>query len=72
MDVDKQTESGDKTRDRDDRLLEHLHRNLFDHPNDEEWNATRSLAQPSFLKQIDSHGGAHSQPMKTSPVVSEE
>ena len=47
----------------DDRSLESLHRALFDCPDDSDWEATRSLAQPSFLKQIDSRGGAHSTPV---------
>ena len=45
-----------------DRSLESLHRILFNCPDDKNWEATRSLAQPSFLKQIDSCGGAHSTP----------
>ncbi len=72
MDAEKQRKPEDKTIDTDDQSLENLHRNLFNHPNNEEWNATRSLAQPSFLKQVESHGGSHSQPMKISPVVSEK
>ena len=44
----------------EDRDLESLHRSFFEHPDDRSWSATRSLAQPSFLKQIDSCGGAHS------------
>ena len=48
----------------DDRSLESLHRALFDCPDDNDWEATRSLAQPSFLKQIDSRGGAHSTPVR--------
>ena len=40
--------------------LEEIHRSLFDHPDSETWNATKSLAQPSFLKQIESFGGSHS------------
>ena len=47
-----------------DRSLESLHRSLFDCPDDNDWKATRSLAQPSFLKQIDSRGGAHSTPVR--------
>ena len=72
MDDGKQLKSEDKKKDIDDQSFEHLHRNLFTHPNDEEWNATRSLDQPSFLKQINSHGSAHSQPMKVSPTASEQ
>ena len=37
------------------RRLEQLHRTLFDHPDRETWNGTRSLAQPSFLKQTDTY-----------------
>lgn len=44
--------------------LESLHRTLFNYPDDKNWEATRSLAQPSFLKQIDSCGGAHSTPVR--------
>ena len=72
MDAEKQLKSEDKKKDIDDQSFEHLHRNLFTHPSDEEWSATRSLDQPSFLKQIDSHGSAHSQPMKVSPTTSEQ
>ena len=50
----------------DDRSLESLHRALFDCPDDNDWKATHSLAQPSFLKQIDSRGGAHSTPVAVS------
>ncbi len=50
----------------DDRSLESLHRALFDCPDDNDWKATHSLAQPSFLKQIDSRGGAHSTPVVVS------
>lgn len=46
-----------------DQSLESLHRTLFNYPDDKNWKATRSLAQPSFLKQIDSRGGAHSTPV---------
>lgn len=69
MDSEKRLKSEDKRKDIDDQSFEHLHRSLFDHPNDEEWSATRSLAQPSFLKQIDSRGSAHGQPMKVSPTT---
>lgn len=72
MDADKRLKSEDKKKDIDDQSFEHLHRNLFDHPNDEEWSATRSLAQPSFLKQIPSRGSAHSQTMKVSLAISEQ
>ena len=72
MDVEKQRKSEDKTRDINDQSLERLHRDLFDHPNEKEWKATRSLAQPSFLKQIDSHGGGHSKLEKVSAVISEK
>ena len=47
-----------------DRSLESLHRTLFNCPDDKNWEATRSLAQSSFLKQIDSCGGAHSTPAR--------
>ena len=70
MDAEKQIKSEDRKKDTDDQSLEHLHRNLFDHPNDDEWSATRSLAQPSFLKQVKSNGSDHSQPMKGSPAAS--
>lgn len=47
-----------------DRELERIHRALFDHPDMEAWNATRSLAQPSFLDQIDSYSAAYSKPLE--------
>ena len=72
MNVEKQPKSEDKTKDTDDQSLEHLHHNLFDHPSDEQWSATRSLVQPSFLKQIKSRGGVHSRPVEVSPVISDE
>ena len=73
MDAEKQLlKSEDKKKDTDDQSLEHLHRNLFDHPNDGEWSATRSLAQPSFLRQVKSHGSDHSQPVRASRVASEQ
>ena len=48
----------------EDGDLESLHHSFFERPDDRSWSATRSLAQPSFLKQIDSCGGAHSTPAK--------
>ena len=46
------------------RNLESLHRSFFRHPDDGSWSATRALAQPSFLKQIDSLAGVHSTPAR--------
>ncbi len=40
---------GDEGRD-----LERQHRALFNSPSEKEWNSIGSLAQPSFLKQVDS------------------
>ena len=48
-----------KTDNEDDQTLEKLHRTLFDHPDTKTWNETRSLAQPSFLKQIESYTSPH-------------
>ena len=48
----------------DGRDLESLHRSFFEHPDDGNWSATRSLAQPSFLRQVDSCAGAHSTPAR--------
>ena len=53
-----------------DRSLESLHRTLFNCLDDKNWEATRSLAQPSFLKQIDSCGGAHSTPARVFSAAS--
>ena len=58
-------------KDTDDQNLERIHRTLFDHPDPEEWNATLSLAQPSFLKQIDSYSDTHSKPLAASQPVTE-
>lgn len=38
----------------DDKTLEYLHHDMFDYLESEEWSAAHSLAQPSFLKQVDS------------------
>lgn len=40
--------------------LEKFHRSYFNHPDAKTWAATKSLAQPSFLKQVKSSGGCHS------------
>ena len=68
----KKSESEDKAKDISDKSLEKLHREFFTHPSDEEWNATRSLAQPSFLRQVNSRGGAHSKPLKNSSAIHEK
>ena len=66
--AEKQLKVKDNLKDMDNQRLERLHHKLFQHPDSEKWNAAGSLAQPSFLKQIDSHGGAHTTPVKVSPV----
>ena len=45
--------------------LEDLHRALFGHPDWKTWRGVRSLAQPSFLKKIDSFGGPNSGPIES-------
>ncbi len=40
--------------------LERFHRSHFEHPDAKTWAATKSLAQPSFLKQVKSFGGCNS------------
>lgn len=50
--------------DADNQELERIHRALFDHPDIKTWDATRSLAQPSFLDQIDSYSSAYSKPLE--------
>ncbi|MDE0152439.1 MAG: hypothetical protein OXN23_01045 [Gammaproteobacteria bacterium] len=57
-------ENNEKIQDTDDQELERIHRVLFDHPDIKVWNATRSLAQPSFLDQIDSYSAAYSKPLE--------
>ncbi len=66
MDVRKQDNLDGSTGNVNEQSLEQLHRSPFDHPSDEEWSATRSLAQPSFLKQVDSRGSGRSEPIKVS------
>ena len=46
---------------------EEIPRFLFEHPDPETWNATQSLAQSSFLMQIESFGSSHSGPSKVCP-----
>lgn len=50
-----------KVQDADNKELESIHHLLFDHPDTETWNTTRSLAQPSFLEQIDSYSTTYSE-----------
>ncbi len=69
MDTKKKFNSKEKAKDVNEKSLERLHRSLFDHPSEEEWSATRSLAQPSFLKQVNSRAVGHSEPLKVSPTV---
>lgn len=57
-------ENKKKIQDADNQELERIHRALFDHPDMKAWNATRSLAQPSFLDQIDSYSAACSKPLE--------
>lgn len=57
-------ENKEKIKDVDRQELESIHRALFDHPDIKTWNATRSLAQPSFLDQIDNYSSAHSKTLK--------
>ena len=40
--------------------LEEIHRTLFTHPDMKSWESVKSLAQPSFLKQVSTSGGSHS------------
>lgn len=66
--------SGDKScglRD-EGRELERQHRALFNSPSDEEWNSVGSLAQPSFLKQVDSGASHHTSSMNSSRTASEK
>ena len=72
MNAGKQRKTGNKKKDADNREFERLHRSLFGHPDSKKWDATGSLAQPSFLKQVKSRGGAHTVPVKVSPAVFEE
>lgn len=57
-------ENKEKIQDADGQELERIHRAFFDHPDIKTWDATRSLAQPSFLEQIDSYGTAYSKPIE--------
>lgn len=59
----KPADRADRDMGKERRNLEEIHRSLFDHPDTETWKATKSLAQPSFLKQIESFGGSHCGPM---------
>ena len=72
MNAGKQSKTENKKKDAGNREFERLHRSLFSHPDSKNWDAAGSLAQPSFLKQIDSRGGAHTVPVKVSPIVSGE
>ena len=72
MNAGKQRKTENRKKDASARELERLHRSLFSHPDSEKWDATGSLAQPSFLKQVDSRGGAHTAPVKVSPAAFEE
>ena len=65
MHIDRK-KSENRAKDINDKSLEKIHRNSFVHLNGEKWNATPSLAQPSFLEQVNSCGRAHSQPVKIS------
>lgn len=69
MGVKKQRKIKDNLKDVDNQMLERLHSKLFHHPDSNERDEASSLAQPSFLKQIDSRGGAHTVPVKVSPAV---
>ena len=62
MNAGKRRKAENRRKDMDNRDIEHLHRNLFGHPDGEKWNAGGSLAQPSFLKQVKSRGVAHTEP----------
>lgn len=68
----KSPESEADSHDEDDQNLEHIHRTLFDHPDIRTWDLTRSLAQPSFLKQIESHSSPHCRQSDISSPVSEK
>ena len=59
MKTDQET-TVDKDSERTGKKLEELHRSLFTHPDLETWNATKSIAQLSFLKQVRSFGGSNS------------
>ena len=69
MGVKKQLKIKDNLKDVDNQMLERLHRKLFRHPDSNERDEASPLAQPSFLKQIDSHGGTHATLVKVSPAV---
>ena len=72
MNAGKQRKAENKKKDASAREFEHLHRSLFSHPDSKEWEATSSLAQPSFLKQVESRGSGHTAPVKVSPGAFEE
>ena len=72
MNAGKQCKAENKIKDAGDREFEHPHHSLFSHPDSKKWDATSSLAQPSFLKQVDSRGRGHTAPVKASPAVFEE
>lgn len=71
MNAGKQCETENNKKDAGNREFEQLHRSLFSHPDSKKRDTTGSLAQPSFLKQVKSRGGAHTAPVKVSPAVFE-
>lgn len=52
--------------------LERQHRAMFNSPSEKEWSSIRSLAQPSFLKQVDSYGSNHTLKLNSSRTVTEK
>lgn len=71
MNAGKQRKTENKKKDMGNREFECIHRSLFSHLDSKKWETAGSLAQPLFLKPIDSRGGSHTVPVKVSPAVFE-